>query len=64
MSGPAFDPIKDPVDAEFQKELTTLTTSLASSNQIALAARAFLGMGYQPVLIASRDKKRLDPPSR
>jgi Bifunctional DNA primase/polymerase, N-terminal len=57
VSEPVFDPIKNPVDAEFQKELATLTTSLASSNQIALAARAFLGMGYQPVLIAPRDKK-------
>src|SRR5439155_6457037 len=47
----------NPTDTEFQRVLATLATSLASSNQIALAARAFLGMGYQPVLIAARDKK-------
>ena len=47
----------DPLDADLQNGLAALTTSLASSNTIALAARAFLGMGYQPVLIAPRDKK-------
>src|SRR5207253_4052738 len=53
VSEGSFDPINNPTDTE----LATLTTSLASSNHIALAARAFLGMGYQPVLIAPRDKK-------
>jgi bifunctional DNA primase/polymerase-like protein len=57
VSEPAFAPVNNPMDAEFQKALATLTMSLASSNQIALAARAFLGMGYQPVLVAPRDKK-------
>jgi hypothetical protein len=53
MTGCLFDPINSPTDAK----LATLTTSLASSNQIALAARVLLGMGYQPVLIEPRSKK-------
>ena len=48
MSNPGFDPINN--DAE-------LATSLAASNQIASAARALLGMEYQPVLIEPRGKK-------
>ena len=55
MSNGDFDSIND--DPERQRELASLTTSLASSNQIALAARALLGMGYQPVLIEPRGKK-------
>jgi hypothetical protein len=57
VSEQTFDVIQSPIGTDSQKALSTLTTSLASSNQIALAARAFLGMGYQPVLIAPRDKK-------
>jgi Bifunctional DNA primase/polymerase, N-terminal len=52
-----FGQVNNATDAGLEKELAALTMSLASSNQIALAARAFLGMGYQPVLIAPRDKK-------
>ena len=55
MSEASFDSINNPTDAELV--VATLTTSLASSNPIALAARALLGMGYQPVLIEPRGKK-------
>jgi hypothetical protein len=55
VSDRGFDPVNS--DAELPKELVALTMSLASSNQIASAARAFLRLGYQPVLIAPREKK-------
>jgi hypothetical protein len=51
VSNREFDP------SNTDAELATLTTSLASSNQIALAARALLAMGHQPVLIEPRGKK-------
>src|SRR5262245_38404953 len=60
MSEPRLNAIGEDKDAELQKVLASLTMSLASSNQIALAARVFLAMGHQPVLIAPRDKKPVE----
>jgi Bifunctional DNA primase/polymerase, N-terminal len=57
VSEVSFDPINNPTDTE----LATLTTSLASSNHIALAARALLEMEYQPVLIEPHGKKPVAP---
>jgi hypothetical protein len=57
VSEVSFDAINNPADAE----LATLTTSLASSNHIALAARALLEMEYQPVLIEPHGKKPVTP---
>jgi pimeloyl-ACP methyl ester carboxylesterase len=49
VSKAALDPVHGSVDAEFQKACATVSTSPASSNRIALAARAFLGMGSDDV---------------